>query len=82
MNDAISNEAGVLSNAERQARFKANQAFKSLPADVQHTIDRISDSPEEKAQRTAIALHYQAKHPDSVHKGIDYDADYTGAVAC
>ena len=70
----MSNETGVLSNAERQARFKANKGFKSLPVDVQHTIDRISDSPEEKARRTSIALAYQAKYPNSVHKGIDYEA--------
>ena len=49
-------------------------AFESLPLDVQHTIDRISDSSEEKARRTSIALDYQAKYPNSVHKGIDYEA--------
>ena len=68
------NAERFLSNAERQARFKANKAYKSLPVDVQHTIDRISTSPEERAQRIAIALDYQAKHPGSRHMGIDYDS--------
>jgi len=30
-----SNEIKVLSNAERQAKFKLNRAFRSLPLDVQ-----------------------------------------------
>lgn len=67
--DVKSNETQVLTNAERQARFRANQAFKSLPLDVQHSIDRISDSPEEKGRRTANALDYQAKFPNSQHRG-------------
>ncbi len=74
--DAISNETAkksnaeqVSSNAERQARFKANKAFKSLPPDVQQSIDRLSDSPEEKANRTAIALNYQKMFPINVHRG-------------
>ena len=54
-----------------EQRFKG---FDGLPLDVQHTIDRISTSPEERAQRIAIALDYQAKHPGSRHKGIDYDS--------
>ena len=74
MNEAKSNENGVLSNAERQARFKGNKTFKGLPLDVRHTIARISDSPEERAVRTAIAVDYQAKHPGSQHRGIDYTA--------
>jgi len=66
---AESNETPTLSNAERQARFKANQAFKSLPIDVQHSIDRISDSPEEKSRRTANAIDYQRMFPNSLHRG-------------
>ena len=77
---AKSNETGVLSNAERQARFKANKAYKSLPPDVQHTIDRISTSPEERAQRIAIALDFQVKHPASRHMGIDYDSQPRGTA--
>ena len=82
MNEAKSNEKGVLSNAERQARFKGNQAFKGLPLDVQHTIARVlvravlaSDFTEEQAVRTAIALDYQARHPGDRHRGIDYQAE-------
>ena len=56
------------------------QTFTDLPADVQHTIDRISDSPEERAVRTAIAVDYQAKHPGSQHKGIDYEAEPRGTA--
>ena len=63
--EAKSNETQLLSNAERQARFKANKAFKSLPLDVQRSIERISDSPEEKARRTQAALDYQKKFPDN-----------------
>jgi len=51
------------------------QTFTDLPADVQHTITRISDSPEEQAVRTAIALDYQARHPGARHRGIDYEAE-------
>ena len=47
----------------------------ALPIDVQRTIERISDSPEEIKQRTAIALQYQKNHPGSRHTGIDYDAE-------
>ena len=69
-----SNETGVLSNAARQAKFKLNRAFRSLPLDVQRTIDRISSNEEEKSQRTSIALDYQVKFPNSQHRGIDYEA--------
>ena len=72
--ESNSNKTSQNSNAERQACYRADKLFKTLPLDVQHTIDRISDSPEEKAQRTIIALNYQAKHPGNVHKGIDYEA--------
>ncbi len=68
--EAKSNETQVLSNAERQARFKANKVFKSLPLDVQRSIERLSDSPEEKARRTQAALDYQKKFPDNRHKGV------------
>ena len=54
-----SNETGVLSNAERQAKFKLNRAFRSLPLDVQRKIDNISDSAEEKSRRVSVAVHYQ-----------------------
>ena len=69
MNKAKSNAEQVLSNAERQAKFKANQVFKSLPPDVQQSIDRLSDSPEEKVNRTAIAANYQKMFPGNVHRG-------------
>ena len=74
------NENAILSNAERQARFKANKIFKGLPLDVQHTIDRISGSPEEKAVRTAIAIDYADGHPESAHRGIDYEAEPMSAA--
>lgn len=64
-----SNAEQVSSNAERQARFKANKAFKSLPPDVQLSIERLSDSPEEKALRTTNALNYQKRIPNNDHRG-------------
>ena len=77
MDESKSNEMKILSNAERQAKFKANKLFKTLPIDVQHAIDRLSDNPEEKAQRNliAIAMAYSSQYPHSVHKGIDYEAE-------
>jgi len=41
----------------------------NLPIDVQHSIDRISDSPEEKSRRTANAIDYQRMFPNSLHRG-------------
>ena len=40
-------------------RGKDIKCFEDLPVDVQQTIDRISESPEEKRRRTGIAIHYQ-----------------------
>ena len=71
MDEGKSNETVKKSNAERQACYRADKLFKTLPLDVQHTIDRLSDSPEEKTQRTAIAIDYQHSHPNSQHRGID-----------
>lgn len=64
-----SNETQILTNAERQARFRANRDFKKLPLDVQRSIERISDSAEEKAIRTFTALRYQEMFPKNVHRG-------------
>ena len=66
-----SNEIKVLSNAERQAKFKLNQAFRSLPLDVQRSIDRLSDSPDEKSVRTAAALSYQKMFGKRPGTGMD-----------
>jgi len=74
------NAAANLSNADRQARFKANKQFKSLPLDVQHSIDRISSSPEARAARIAIATDYADRHPESACKGIDYEAEPMSAA--
>ena len=40
------------------------KCFEDLPPDVQQTIDRISESPEEKRKRTGIAIRYQQLFPD------------------
>ena len=62
MNDTVnSNAEPKKSNAERQSCYRADKLFKTLPLDVQRSIERVSDSPEEKSQRTAIALDYQRK---------------------
>ena len=45
-------------------RGKDIRRFEDLPPDVQQTIERISDSPEEKQGRTAIAISYQHTYPD------------------
>jgi len=45
--------------------------FDSLTIDVQRSIDSLSRSPEEKAQRTAIALDYQYKHGKRPCTGMD-----------
>jgi len=43
------------------------KCFEDLPLDVQHTIDRISTSPEEKAKRTVAAIKYQHLYPERYH---------------
>ena len=66
-----SNETHVKSNAERQSCYRADKLFKILPLDVQRSIDRLSSTPEEKAQRTAIALDYQGKMGKRMNTGMD-----------
>jgi len=70
MNEVISNELPVISNAARQARFRANKEFKTLPADVQYSIEQLSDTLEEKAQRTVIAIDYQKKMGKRASTGL------------
>lgn len=43
------------------------KCFADLPPDVQATINRISQSNEEKAKRTKIAIQYQHLYPDRFH---------------
>ena len=69
-------------------RGKDIKSFADLPPDVQQTIDRMSESNEEKQKRTAIAIHYQHAFPNGYHpKNTDFsgvvtgkpgDADYNG----
>jgi len=67
-----SNEMEVLSNAARQAKFKANAAFKSLPKDVQENILRVSAGDEEQIKtRTAAALRYISLFPSRLPSGMD-----------
>ena len=40
------------------------KCFEDLPPDVQATINRLSESNEEKAKRTAAAIKYQHLFPD------------------
>lgn len=52
-------------------RGKDIQCFEDLPLDVQATINRVSESNEEKAKRTAIAIKYQHCIPsDGSYKGF------------
>ena len=69
-----SNEMEVMSNAARQAKFKANKAFKSLPKDVQENILRVSGGDEEIGRRTQAALRYQGLFPgrSALHTGVPY----------
>ena len=65
-----SNAEPKKSNAERQACYRADKLFRTLPLDVQHTILSIS-SDEEFKQRTVIALDYQYKHGKRPCTGMD-----------
>ncbi len=56
-------------------RGKDIKCFADLPRDVQQTINEISDTPEEKANRTAIAINYQHIFPESYGQGSN--ADFT-----
>lgn len=40
------------------------KCFADLPPDVQATINRLSESNEEKRRRTQIAIHYQHVFPN------------------
>lgn len=60
----------------RVQRYREKQAalpkvFKDLPEDVQRSIETMSDTPEEKAQRTAIAIDYQKNQSKRPGTGID-----------
>ena len=48
-------------------RGKDIKCFGDLPPDVQATINRVSESNEEKAKRTAAAIKYQHLFPERYH---------------
>lgn len=48
-------------------RGKGIKCFADLPPDVQATIDKLSESNEEKHKRTQIAVQYQHTFPDRFH---------------
>jgi len=48
-------------------RGKDITTFADLPPDVQATINRISQSNEEKAKRTKVAIQYQRLFPNRYH---------------
>ena len=48
-------------------RGKDIQCFADLSPSVQASINRISDSPEEKRRRTGMAIRYQHLFPDRYH---------------
>ena len=54
-------------------RGKDIKCFEDLPVDVQATINRLSESNEEKAKRTAAAIKYQHLFPDSFSAPSDLD---------
>mgnify|MGYP001131798064 CR=1 FL=1 len=59
------NAKDSISVADR--RGKQITKFEHLPADVQRTINRLSDSPQEHNRRTAIAIDYQHQFPHRYH---------------
>ena len=67
-------------NKQAQARFKASRV---LPKDVQGIINRLSDSDEERARRTSIAIGYQKTRPDllSNEQVIHTDEEFTKLMA-
>ena len=58
------------SNPKRGLGIKC---FEDLPADVQATINRLSESNEEKAKRTAAAIKYQHLFPGSYEPNSGQD---------
>ena len=48
-------------------RGKDIKCFSDLPPDVQATINRVSDTNEEKQKRTGIAIRYQHLFPDQYY---------------
>ena len=56
-----------------QARGKDIRCFEDLPRDVQRTIDKLSETSEEKVKRTAAAIHYQHLFPNRYEPVSDED---------
>ena len=81
-------DIGVVKALRQAKRGKDIKCFADLPPDVQATINRVSESNEEKAKRTAAAIKYQRLFPDNyepkdvVCSGVvtskPGDADYNG----
>jgi len=70
MTKGMTFEGVTLTPAQNDVIPKAS-GFDSLPIDVRMSIASMSRSPEEKAQRTAIALDYQYKHGKRPGTGMD-----------
>ena len=77
-----SNETAKKSNAERQSCYRADKLFRSLPLDVQHSIEYMSQSraeagfnsyENEKSARTERAIKYQRMFPSNIHRGVPYE---------
>jgi hypothetical protein len=65
--ESMTNQGMMTRNSDANVipkRGKDIKCFTDLPPDVQRTINRISQSNEEKVKRTAIAIHYQHLFPD------------------
>jgi len=52
---------------DNEKRGKDIKCFADLPPDVQATINRISESNEEKKKWTKIAIKHQHLFPDRYH---------------
>jgi hypothetical protein len=65
---------------QKEANREANKRYRdkqkgitqgiTLPRDVEETIERLSDTPEERAARRAIASRYQMLYPSPFSRGI------------
>ena len=60
-------EVPGLTTLAKPKRGKDIKTFNDLPPDVQATINRISQSNEEKQKRTKAAIKYQHLFPDRFH---------------
>lgn len=67
-------QKGVTSEGVTSEGVTLCTTFDDLPADVKQSIDRLSDTPEERQARTDRAIRYQRLFPGKQFKGVLRDA--------